>query len=229
MAKTVIRETELYEPVKALLEGQGYVVKGEVGAADIVAVRDGDDPVIVELKTGFSLARYHQGIARQKLSDDVYLAGPRGKGRQFKASLKNNKVLCRRLGLGLITVRLRDGYTEVHLDPTPYVPRQSKQRKARLLREFSRLVGDPNTGGQVRVGIVTAYRHDALRCVGALRDGPLKASAVAAASGVEVARRVMSDNHYGWFERVARGIYALSPKGEAAVEEYAAVLAEIGA
>ncbi|MEL6596314.1 MAG: DUF2161 family putative PD-(D/E)XK-type phosphodiesterase [Pseudomonadota bacterium] len=229
MAKTVIRETELYEPVKALLEGQGYVVKGEVGAADIVAVRDGDDPVIVELKTGFSLALYHQGIARQKLSDDVYLAVPRGKGRQFKASLKNNKVLCRRLGLGLITVRLRDGYTEVHLDPAPYVPRQSKRRKGRLLREFSRLVGDPNTGGQVRVGIVTAYRHDALRCVGALRHGPLKASAVAEASGVEVARRVMSDNHYGWFERVERGIYALSPKGEAAVEEYAAVLAEIGA
>ena len=229
MAKIAIRETELYEPVKALLEGQGYVVKGEVGDADIVAVRDGDDPVIVELKTGFSLALYHQGIARQALSDDVYLAVPRGKGRQFKASLKNNKVLCRRLGLGLITVRLRDGYTEVHLDPAPYVPRQSKRRKGRLLREFSRLVGDPNTGGQVRVGIVTAYRHDALRCVGALRDGPVKASAVAAAAGVEVARRVMSDNHYGWFERVERGIYALSPKGEAAVEEYAAVLAEIGA
>ena len=229
MANTAIRETELYEPVKALLEGQGYVVKGEVGEADIVAVREGDDHVIVEVKTGLSLALYHQGIARQKLSDDVYLAVPRGKGRQFKASLKNNKVLCRRLGLGLITVRLRDGYTEVHLDPAPYVPRQSKRRKGRLLREFSRLVGDPNTGGQVRVGIVTAYRHDALRCVGALRDGPLKASAVAAASGVEVARRVMSDNHYGWFERVERGIYALSPKGEAAVEEYAAVLAEIGA
>ena len=115
------------------------------------------------------------------------------------------------------------------MDPAPYVPRQSKRRKGRLLREFSRLVGDPNTGGQVRVGIVTAYRHDALRCVGALRDGPVKASAVAAAAGVEVARRVMSDNHYGWFERVERGIYALSPKGEAAVEEYAAVLAEIGA
>ena len=87
MAKIAIRETELYEPVKALLEGQGYVVKGEVGDADIVAVRDGDDPVIVELKTGFSLALYHQGIARQALSDDVYLAVPRGKGRQLKAAM----------------------------------------------------------------------------------------------------------------------------------------------
>ena len=31
------RESELYAPVKALVEAQGYVVKGEIGAADIVA------------------------------------------------------------------------------------------------------------------------------------------------------------------------------------------------
>jgi hypothetical protein len=37
------RETELYPPVKALLEGQGYEVKSEIGAADVVAVRDGED------------------------------------------------------------------------------------------------------------------------------------------------------------------------------------------
>ena len=30
-----IRETDLYEPVKQLLEGQGYEVKGEVGSADV--------------------------------------------------------------------------------------------------------------------------------------------------------------------------------------------------
>ena len=32
-----ISETELYAPVKTFLEGQGYVVKSEVGAADVVA------------------------------------------------------------------------------------------------------------------------------------------------------------------------------------------------
>jgi hypothetical protein len=49
-----ILETELYEPVKAFLENQGYEVKAEVGSADIVACRGDDDPVIVELKTGFT-------------------------------------------------------------------------------------------------------------------------------------------------------------------------------
>jgi hypothetical protein len=30
-------ESDLYAPVKALLEGQGYVVKGEVRGCDVVA------------------------------------------------------------------------------------------------------------------------------------------------------------------------------------------------
>ncbi len=34
-----IRETDLYAPVKLLLEGQGYEVKGEIGSADVVGVR----------------------------------------------------------------------------------------------------------------------------------------------------------------------------------------------
>lgn len=36
------REQDLYAPVKALLEAQGYEVKGEVGAADVVAIRGGE-------------------------------------------------------------------------------------------------------------------------------------------------------------------------------------------
>ena len=43
-------ESDLYAPVKALLEGQGYVVKGEVRGCDVVAVRGREPPVIVELK-----------------------------------------------------------------------------------------------------------------------------------------------------------------------------------
>ena len=49
----VMRETDLYDPVKHLLQAQGYEVKAEIGAADVVACRDNEPPVIVELKTGF--------------------------------------------------------------------------------------------------------------------------------------------------------------------------------
>lgn len=198
MAKRTVRETELYQPVKLLLERQGYDVKGEVGAADIVARRDEEDPVIVELKTGFSLSLFHQAIDRQSISDSVYIAVPRGPGKNFLKSLRNNRKLCRRLGLGLITVRLKDGFTEIHLDPAPYQPRQLKPMKVRLLREFEKLVGDPNTGGSMRRGVMTAYRQDALRCLIVLdAKGPTKAAEVAKCSGVEKARRLMADNHYG--------------------------------
>lgn len=53
------REDQLYPPVKALLQAQGYEVKGEVGAADVMARRGGEEPVIVELKLRFSLSLFH--------------------------------------------------------------------------------------------------------------------------------------------------------------------------
>lgn len=215
-----ILETELYQPVKAYLTDQGYEVKAEVGAADIVACRGDEDPVIVELKTGFTLGLFHQAIARQSVTDAVYVAVARGPGRRFQSALKNNLKLARRLGLGLITVRLSDGLVEVHIDPAPYAPRKSKQRRDRLLREFARRVGDPNTGGSTRVTLVTAYRQDAMRCADHLNaNGPSRGAEVAKATGVARATRMMADDHYGWFERVERGIYGLTPKGRQSLAE----------
>jgi hypothetical protein len=213
------RETDLYPPVKAYLEGQGYEVKGEVGAVDVMAVRGDEEPVLVELKLGFSLALLHQGIARQAVTDAVYLAVPHGlKG------MKENLSLCRRLGLGLMTVRLRDGYVEVLADPAPYRPRKVPARKTRLLREFARRVGDPNAGGATRVGIVTSYRQDALRCATFLEDeGASKGAVVAKGAGVPKATRIMADDHYGWFERVEKGVYMLTPKGVQALADYGRV------
>ncbi len=115
----VDRETALYGPVKHFLEALGYAVKGEVGPADVVGVRDGVDPVVVELKLGFSLGLLRQGVARQALTDTVYLAVPRGKGRAGWRTFVGNVGLCRRLGLGVLSVRLEDGFVEVHADPEP--------------------------------------------------------------------------------------------------------------
>ena len=95
-----IRETDLYPPVKSLLEGQGYEVKGEIAEADVVAVRGYEDPVIVELKTAFALSLVHQGIARQSISDAVYLATPpQDRGGWRRKALKDNIGLCKRLGV----------------------------------------------------------------------------------------------------------------------------------
>ncbi len=212
------RETDLYQPVKSFLEGQGYVVKGEIGSVDVVAMRGEEEPVLVELKLGFSLTLVHQGLARQKVSDLVYLAIP--KPPKAKA-LKDNTRLCRQLGLGLLTVRLRDGFVEPLADPAPFTPRKSPKRKARLLREFARRVGDPNKGGATKVGIITSYRQDALKCAGFLQaNGPSKGADVAKGSEVPTATRIMAADHYGWFERVERGVYGLTVKGVEGLVDY---------
>ncbi|MGB7432823.1 MAG: DUF2161 family putative PD-(D/E)XK-type phosphodiesterase [Ahrensia sp.] len=205
-----VKETELYAPVKALLESQGYEVKAEIGPADVMAVRGDEAPVIVELKTGFTLTLVHQAIDRLAVTETVYVAVPRQTGKAAWTAIKNNTKLCRRLGLGFITVRLSDGFCEVHCDPVPYTPRKSKPKTARLLREFAKREGDPNKGGTTRTTIITAYRQDATKIADFLRKhGPTKASVVAKQTGIERAREIMAADHYGWFEKVERGVYGL--------------------
>lgn len=211
MAKT--RETDLYPPVKAHLEAAGYEVKGEVGPADVVGVR-GDDLVVVELKTGFSLTLLQQAVARQKMTDTVYVAVPRWAGRMGWRAFKGNVDLCKRLGLGVLSVRLEDGFVQVHADPVPFKPRKAPARKARLLGEFARRAGDPNRGG-TNGRIVTAYRQDAERIAAFLAaNGASKGAVVAKATGIARATEMMRANHYGWFEKVATGVYSLTEAGQ---------------
>ena len=219
------RETDLYPPIKTFLEGQGYVVKSEVGAADVVAIRGAEPPLIVELKLSFSLALVHQCVARLGVSDDVYMAVARGKGKRSLKATKDMTRLCRRLGLGLMTVRLSDGLVQVHCDPGPYAPRKSAKRQGQLLKEFAARQGDPNDGGQTRVGLITAYRQDALKLAMYLFEvGASKGADVARETGVTRATTMMRDDHYGWFEKVEKGVYGLTPKGAEAVGEAGPVL-----
>ena len=219
------RETDLYPAVKTFLEGQGYVVKSEVGAADVVALRGGEPPVIVELKLGFSLTLVHQCVARLGVTDDVYMAVERGKGKRFQKSVKDMTRLCRRLGLGLMTVRLSDDLVQVHCDPGPYAPRKNAKRQGKLLKEFAARTGDPNDGGQTRVGLITAYRQDALKLAMYLYEiGASKGADVARETGVARATTMMRDDHYGWFEKVEKGVYGLTPKGAEAVANSGRVL-----
>lgn len=226
MAGARRREAELYPALKAWLEGQGYAVKAEVGHCDILARRGEEAPVVVEMKTSFTLPLVLQGVRRLSLFDTVYLAVPAPSPRGWPARYRDILALCRRLGLGLLVVE-ESGKVQAHLDPGPYRPRPQKQRAGRLLREFDRRVGDPNTGGTPGGARMTAYRQDALRLARALATGPAAPKTLASATGVARAGEMLRADHYGWFERAARGIYALTPKGCAALEDHAGALAEL--
>lgn len=207
-------ETDLYAPVKALLEKQGYDVKGEVRGCDVVGVRGDEPPVIVELKKTFGLGLVLQGIDRLGLSDVVYLAVG-----AWPKRMREVRKLCRRLGLGFMVVT-RDR-VDVLLDPVPYQPRKNARKAKRLLGEHARRVGDPTQGGSTRVPIMTAYRQQALRCACLLvNNGPMKLSVLRIEADAPNAAAILQQDVYGWFERVERGIYTVSPKGRDGVERF---------
>jgi hypothetical protein len=215
-------ESDLYAPVKALLEGQGYVVKGEVRGCDVVAVRGAEPPVIVELKRAFGLGLVLQGIDRLAVSDRVYLAVG-----QWPKRMKNVRKLCRRLGLGLMVVV--GARADIVLDPVPYRPRLDTRKAGRLLGEHQRRVGDPNRGGSTtKVPMMTAYRQEALRCAELLAsNGPMKLAALRAAADAPRAATILQQDVYGWFERVERGIYTISPAGRRGLQMFARPSASI--
>ena len=124
------REDQLYAPVKALLEAQGFEVKGEVGAADVVAVRGAEPPVIVELKLKFSLSLFHQAIARLAVTDHVYVAGAAAPGAAGAADDEGQSGDVPASGAGPHH-GAEDGRAEVHCDPGPYAPRKSKKKTGR--------------------------------------------------------------------------------------------------
>lgn len=215
-------ETDLYAPIKRFLETQGYAVKAEIGPCDVVACRGAEPPVVVELKTSFSLELLFQAIDRQTVTDTVYMAiALPGTGRSPLWARRQRSIskLCRRLGLGLLTVG--EGRVEVHLDPAPYQPRQNKRRQGLLLKEFAQRVGDPNRGGSTRRPIMTAYRQDALRCARFVDTcGGAKLSDIRKHTKVGRAAAILQRDVYGWFLRQARGTYGLSPRGRTALVEF---------
>jgi hypothetical protein len=205
-------ETALYAPVKALLEAQGYEVKGEVRGCDLVGVRGDEPPVIVELKRTFGLGLVYQGLDRLAMTDAVYVAVGAWPAQQADA-----RRLCRRLGLGLIVVTGQ--HADVVVDPLPYQPRRDRKRTTRLLGEHRRRVGDPTEGGSTRRPIMTAYRQEAIRIASALAvSGPARVRDVRAAANAPNAGRILHDDVYGWFERVDRGVYQLTPIGRSSLE-----------
>lgn len=224
--KRVEKESDLYPPLKRFLEAQSYEVKGEIGDCDVLAVRDAEAPVIVELKLTLNLNVVLQAVERLSVTPKVYIGVPK-QCSLLSARRKHIVKLLRMLGIGLVAIGARG--VEILLDPGEYKPRQSKYRHERLLGEFRKRVGDPNRGGlHRRGGVMTAYRQQALKIAEWLQQvGPTKASDVARTLQVPNARAILYRDAYGWFERASVGIYALSPRGQQEVPVWIKQQAEI--
>jgi hypothetical protein len=209
-------ETTLYLPIKNFLEKAGYTVKGEIGGCDLLALSDGEPPLVVicELKLSFNLELVLQAVDRAAASDEVWLAArisSKGKGRERDRRFRD---LCRRLGFGMLGVSDL-GTVDVLVSPCSPMPRKNPRRRTRLVNEHKRRQGDPMAGGGSRMPVMTAYRQRALACAAALEAGPQRPRDIRALAAD--AAKILLDNVYGWFERIDRGVYALSEPGRQAL------------
>ncbi|MBP2002205.1 hypothetical protein J2Z69_003262 [Paenibacillus shirakamiensis] len=234
----VQHETELYLPLKQHFEAQGYTVKSEVRHCDLVGFLPGQDqPLIVEMKRIFNLALLLQGLERQKLSPLVYLAVERNRTKKGAHSQKWSEIikLCQRLDLGLITVthyKTKAAFVEVLCTPSVGTASSNrvkpiKNRVSKLVTEFHERSGDYNVGGSRGTKLVTAYRERALKLATVMSQStePMAPRQVRDLSGIGKAAAMLRDNYYGWFNRVSRGLYALTPEGQAALQRYDQVTA----
>lgn len=222
-----IRETDLYPLLKTWLERAGYEVHAEVDGCD-VAARRGDDLVLVEMKRAVTIDLLLQAVRRQEAAESVYVAvpAPRLRDKRWRGLAR----LLKRLELGLLLVHVRSALPRVELAFHPV--RQERRRDARagraILAELAGRSQSLNVGGSVKVPLVTAYREQALAVATALDLlGPATPAALRRAGAPGKATAILYGNHYGWFERVSRGVYALTGKGRAALAAYPALVANI--
>ena len=214
-------ETALYLPIKSFLEAAGYAVKGEIGGCDLVGLTDGEPPVVVicELKMTFNLELVLQAVDRAAASDEVWIAArvsAKGKGREGDRRFRD---LCRRLGFGMLTVSDSD-VVDIVVSPVAPMPRKNARRRSRLVEEHRRRKGDPALGGSTRKPIMTAYRQQALACAAAIENGAQRPKDMREAA--PKAPQILRDYVYGWFERIDRGIYALTELGIEALKRWPA-------
>jgi len=153
----------------------------------------------------------------------VYVALPFPGGLSGKKHWKGMCHLLKRLEIGLLLVRfLKSGpRVEVAFHPAPYEAPRQKRRRGAIIREIHDRSGDYNTGGATGRKLVTAYREEAIQIACLLEDsGPLSPAQLKRLGGGERTQSILSKNHYGWFDRVERGLYRLHPSGSKALKNY---------
>jgi hypothetical protein len=65
---------------------------------------------------------------------------------------------------------------------------------------------------------MTAYRQQALACAASLAGGPRRTREIR--SAIPNASSILLRNVYGWFTRIERGVYALTPEGTSALARW---------
>lgn len=213
------QEKDLYLPLDQYFTNLGYKVNGEINSCDLVAEKEGH-LIIVEIKLALNLELILQGAQRQTIADQVYIAYLKPK--KFKQTQRFKRILSllRRLEMGLILVNpeSKQKMIEIALDAKPYDREVSraryKRKKEQVIHELYKRQ-TKTLGGVTGVKIMTAYREDAIKIATYLSEsGPQSLKQLdqyfeGLLEGKRI-RSILTNNYYGWFVRVKKGIYNLS-------------------
>lgn len=224
--ETKLYEVDLYEPIKNHFTEQGYDVFGEVNDCDVVAVKE-EELIIVELKLRLNLDLVMQATKRQRMTDQVYVAIPRPTYSFRSQKWRDICYLMRRLEVGLIVISFKTNEEQIKVihHPAPFdrvkSMQLSKKRRNSLLSEIEGRTGDFNIGGSSQMKIMTAYKETCIHIACCLiHHGPLSAKVLREIGTGDKTSRILIRNHDEWFDRIERGVYAISEKGKNDLIDY---------
>ncbi|CAJ1315948.1 hypothetical protein [Paenibacillus nuruki] len=134
-----MKESDMYPYLKKYFEGKGYTVYPEIEPpgngtkrADIVAIKD-QEVVIIEMKVGFGLTVIQQACDWKGYANQIYIAIPKPKKRNWMPPIGSKLLASEKLGL--LEVDLKDysnfAYVDVNfsrvreVNKAPYQPEAS--------------------------------------------------------------------------------------------------------
>jgi hypothetical protein len=126
----------------------------------------------------------------------------------------------------LVSFKGAKAIVEVPIEPVAFDREKSrsmnKRKRESIIKEMKGRYGDLNVGGSRGTKLVTAYRESAVFVACCLEKfGPLTPKKLRILGTDEKkTTSILSENHYGWFNKIDRGVYSISEQGKKSLEDY---------
>lgn len=209
-----MKESDLFEPVRALFAERGYKVNAEVLNCDVTALKE-DELIIIELKRTLCVTLLAQALERQKTGAAVYIAVPKP-SKYSPKRFRDTLYVIRKLELGLIFVTVKNescAFAEIIYEPHEFVPvKLRRDERKKIIKEIQGRALDNNIGGVTHRKIATAFteKNIFIACI-AEKHGSVSPCLAKSLTGSECGGLLARD-YYGWFKRLERGVYTITDK-----------------
>ena len=226
--KKVNLEMELSKPLEKYLVEKGFEVRCEVNNCDMVAFKD-EAYFCIEMKKNLTVDLLCQAVERKTMFDGTFICIPAPmegitRSKKFKARLK----LLKELNLGLFIVYLLKKNNIVENILTPKLKSKNNRKKELMIKEFKGRKGNFNNAGVSKRKIMTSYKQDSLIVLNLLNIKERSSSSYLIKEGApKKTQSILYKNFYGWFTRVSRGLYEISPEGKQALEDFSDIIEKI--